>query len=411
MVDEAKDNHGFPPRAAHITNDGLGGEDWNIHRDFETPFAVIDRDRIRHNSLQMQRWIDEQKAELWPHAKTTMSPELVRMQLDDGAVGITAANMGQVRLLRSWGVQNILLANQVIQPLAAEWIAQDRRHHPKSVFCSFVDSVEGLGVLQSAAQEAGTEFEVLLEVGMNGGRTGVRSREQVAKILESLRMSSNVRLVGVAAYEGSYASDRSAKSIALVDSYLELVAAWLLELIGDGVLATGKAIFSAGGSMFFDRVVKASAQLPPSARIVVRSGCTLLHDHGLYANATPLPNQSSGNELLPALTVWGTVHSRPEPTRAYADVGRRNASYDQGLPVVLRRLPRGDSTPRPIQGIRVIALNDQHAHLELEPKSPLDIGDRIEFGISHPCTTMDKWRRLPIADATGSVVGAISTEF
>ena len=383
----------------------------NIHEDFETPFASIDLANLNHNAETMHAWITGHGAELWPHAKTVMSRDLVELQLEAGSVGMTAATMAQVRSLRGWGVHHVMLANQLVQPSAAAWIARQQHGHPEHAFWSFIDSVEGVAVLEAAALAADSVLEVLVEVGMPGGRTGVRSIEQLDALAAALATSPHVRAIGVAAYEGACAGDRSTESLAAVDAYLTRVADHLGRLVEAGAVSADVAVFSAGGSMFFDRVTDAIGALPFRPRVVIRSGCYLLHDDGLYAKSTPLPDSDAAPGLRAALTVWGTVHSRPEPARAYVDVGRRDASFDQGLPVPLRRLPRGAGKPVPLVGVRVTELNDHHAHLEVPTGIEVAIGDRIEFGISHPCTTMDKWRSIPLVDDLGRVVSTIETEF
>lgn len=401
-------DRGFPPGAELLDVDAVAAAGWRIHDDFETPFATLDLARLRHNSAVMGRWVAERGVELWPHAKTAMSRELVALQLSDGAAGMTAATAAQVRVLRAWGVERVMLANQLVQPSSATWIARDLRQHPEVRFWSFVDSAEGIGRLQAIARAEGIVWEVLVEIGAPGGRTGVRDAARLADVIAALESCDRVRAIGVAVYEGAVAGDRRPESIAVVDRIAGATVEALGALIAAGVVAADGAVFSGGGSMFFDRIVIAAGALPAGTTTVIRAGCTLLHDHGLYGRNAPLV----GDDVLePALAVWGTVHSRPEPTRAFIDVGRRDISYDQGMPVVVRRWRRG--TGESVQGgsIRVIALNDHHAHLELDADDLLAVGDRVELGVSHPCTTMDRWRRIPIVDGAGGVVGAIGTAF
>jgi len=401
-------DRGFPPGAERLDDAGVAAAGWRIHDDFETPFATLDLDRVRHNAAVMRRWVAAHDVELWPHAKTAMSPELVALQLHDGAVGMTAATAAQVRLLRAWGVERVLLANQLVQSSAATWIARDLREHPGALFWSFVDSAAGIHRLQAIAQAEGIVWEVLVEAGALGGRTGVRDADGLAEVVAALGECDRVRAIGVAVYEGAFAGDRAPASLEVVDRVIEEAAQMLGSLVAAGAVAADGAVFSGGGSMFFDRVTAAAGALPTGTRTVIRAGCTLLHDHGLYARSAPL---TGADALEPALAVWGTVHSRPEPTRAYLDVGRRDISYDQGLPVVVGRWRRGLGETEAGRPIRVIALNDHHAHLELDADDDLAVGDRLELGVSHPCTTMDRWRRLPLVDAHGLVVGAIGTAF
>ena len=89
------------------------------------------------------------------------------------------------------------------------------------------------------------------------------------------------------------------------------------------------------------------------------------------------------------------VVSRPEPDLAILTMGRRDVSFDQGLP---RPLELPDSA--------VFKLNDQHAFVKLGPsdRSRARVGDWLRFGISHPCTVFDKWQLIPVLDADHRVV-------
>jgi D-serine dehydratase len=105
------------------------------------------------------------------------------------------------------------------------------------------------------------------------------------------------------------------------------------------------------------------------------------------------------------------VLSRPEPTLALVGFGRRDASTDAGLPVPRTwRDATGLSTP--LDGeLETTGVNDQHAYLAVPVDHPLAIGDLVGFGISHPCTTFDKWRTLPVVAADGTVLDLAQTFF
>lgn len=383
-----------------------------IHDHAATPVAVLDDAAVRHNVQVMAEWCARHGVELAPHGKTTMAPELFRRQLAAGATAITAATPTQVRVMRAHGVGSIQMAAQLVQLREARWVAEQLASAPHFTFVSWVDSAAGVDVLEQAAAGTGAVFDVLLELGIPGGRTGCRTDEQCAEVLAAARSASNVRVVGVAGYEGTVAGDRSAASLDAVRAYLRRLRS-LGERVGADV--DGPVVLSAGGSMFFDLVVDelATGWPPGAARVVLRSGCYITHDHGLYHGNSPLDDPAVAPRLRPALTVWGTVLSRPEPDRAYLDVGRRDVSFDQGLPVPLRRLPASDPHARAheLDGATVTALNDQHAYLSLPPGTALDVGDRVEVGISHPCTTFDKWRQLPLLDDAGIVLDVIDTHF
>ncbi|WP_308797943.1 alanine racemase [Agromyces silvae] len=403
-------DRGFPPASAGIRASEVAAQGWRLHEDFDTPIAVIDAEAGGHNVRLMAAWCATRDAELWPHAKTVMSPQLIRLQLDAGAHGLTAATGQQADLVLSWGAPAVLIANQLVQPRLAARLARRVADSDQRVM-SYVDSVASIEILDEAARRAGVVWDVLVELGSPGARTGLRSADDFESLRPALGRAGNLRLVGVAGYEGSISSDRSDDALARADRFLQAQAA-LLDLLADrGDFATETPVYSAGGSMFFDRVELARRGIRTPNRLVLRSGCYQLHDIGLFAHATPLPPTAEGGGLRSALTVWGTVHSRPEPTLAYLDIGRRDAGTDAGLPQPLRRVPRGATVEEPFTDAETRGLNDQHLHLSIPADSPLAVGDRVGFGISHPCTTMDKWRALAVTDASGAVTGAVTTRF
>ena len=140
--------------------------------------------------------------------------------------------------------------------------------------------------------------------------------------------------------------------------------------------------------------------------MVLRSGVYIAFDHGLYAGMTPSPPPL----LEPALELWAHVLSRPEPGLALACAGRRDVAFDAGLPVPLRIRGR-DGSLRPARDIRAVRLDDQHCYLQLPDGTELEPGEAVCFGVSHPCTTFDKWRVIPVVDDDYRVVDAIHTFF
>jgi D-serine deaminase-like pyridoxal phosphate-dependent protein len=143
--------------------------------------------------------------------------------------------------------------------------------------------------------------------------------------------------------------------------------------------------------------------------VVLRSGCYLTHDHGQYAAVGP-GAQRGGPELIPALERWASVLSRPEPGLALAGAGRRDVSFDQGLPIPLR-LRRRDGGTLPADSMTVTRLDDQHAYLSIPADAPVAPGDLVCLGISHPCTTFDKWRAIPVVDDDDRVIDVVHTFF
>ena len=179
-----------------------------------------------------------------------------------------------------------------------------------------------------------------------------------------------------------------------------------------GLFDADRIMLSAGGSIFFDlaaRLADVSHSAPVD--VVLRSGCYLTHDDGMYEAGSPLArSQHASDPLLPALELWTDVLSCPEPGRAIIGAGRRDAPYDAGLPTVLRAYRR-DADPIALDSAIVTELNDQHGFVSVEPADALRAGDLLCLGISHPCGAFDRWRTLLEVDADYTVTRAIRTFF
>jgi D-serine deaminase-like pyridoxal phosphate-dependent protein len=362
--------------------------------DWAYPVALLAERALRHNIGLMARYCERHGALLAPHAKTSMAPWIVDAQVAAGAWGMTVAHVGQAREL---DVERIVIANEVVSPGELEWIAaQDRR------VLLYVDSIAGVERVSRAAGPA--PIEVLVEVGYAGGRTGCRTAAEATDVARAAAAARNVRVAGVAAYEGFLSLEQA-------DGFLAEVAAVAEALAADGVL-DGEPLLTAGGSMLFDRVV---AVLGPAAeriggRLLLRAGCYVTHDHGVYERLGPAARGALEEPFVPALEIWGVVLSRPEPTRAIAGAGKRDLASDMGLPIPLPELVR-DGERVPLGPARVVELNDQHAHLELAADADVRPGDLAGFGISHPCAAFDRWRHLALVDDDGRVVEMIATLF
>jgi D-serine dehydratase len=390
---------------------------WNVLAgDTGTPVAVLHQDALTRNLAVMAGFCRRHDVGIAPHAKTTMSPELVARQLAAGAWGMTAAVPHQVAALRAWGVDRILLANEVADPAALRWLAGQVGPGAASELLWYVDSVAGVRLADEALAGAGAggRQRVLLELGHAAGRSGARTAGAARAVARAVQESHRLELAGVAGYEGTIGTDRGPATRAAVTGFLATIGATYADLHAGGLLAaTGPRYVSAGGSLFFDLVATAFAPLRQlGAQVLLRGGSYVAHDHGLYQQASP--DTEPDWELAgfaAALEIWGRVVSRPEPELALLDVGRRDVSFDAGLPIPLHLVHRGTGTAVPAAGLAVTALSDQHAFLRLPAAADLAVGDLVGLGVSHPCTTFDKWPLLLLVDDRYGVVGGVRTFF
>jgi D-serine dehydratase len=176
---------------------------WNLLReDLALPAAVLYEDKLANNLQWMQQFIAAYGLKLAPHGKTTMAPKLFARQLEAGAWGITLATPQQTRVAYQYGVRRVLMANQLVGKQNMAMIARLLEDVQFEYFC-LVDSAEQVEQLGTFFKSAERRLNVLLELGVEGGRTGVRDRQQLDAVLASLsRWHEYVALAGVEVYEG-----------------------------------------------------------------------------------------------------------------------------------------------------------------------------------------------------------------
>jgi D-serine dehydratase len=233
-----------------------------------------------------------------------------------------------------------------------------------------------------------------------------------------VRSGSAARLVGVECYEGLWATGRSDEDAAFAAALMDRVEALARQCVAEGLFDTDEVLLSAGGSAIFDLVAgRLAPALGRPVRGLLRSGCYVTHDHGHYGRMLALVAGRCGcaDTPRPALEVWAQVQSCPEPGLAIVAAGRRDLSFDMGLPIPFARAALGSTTPSPVPASwQVTGLNDQHAYLRWDAADAAlapAVGERVGLGISHPCTTFDKWRWMPVVDDDYRVVDAITTAF
>jgi D-serine dehydratase len=388
---------------------------WNLLKeDLCLPCAVLYQDKLQHNLEWMRRFIEAYGVRLAPHGKTTMAPKLFHMQLQSGAWGITLATAHQTMTAWKHGVKRVLMANQLVGKQNMAVIAHLLEDEEFEFYC-LVDSAHGVEQMGQFFAEQGLRVNVLLEIGVKGGRTGVRDEKQLESVLAALaRWRSSIALCGVEIYEGVLDNEPD------IRDFLKCAVDTARDLATEDWFEHSPILLSGAGSAWYDVVAEefAAARLNEPVELILRPGCYLTHDVGAYKRAqerilasNPIARGLSDG-LVPALHVWANVQSVPEPRRAIIGLGRRDAAFDSGLPTPALYYRPGEDAPTTAPSHwSLTKMMDQHAYMQIAPDDKLHVGDMIGFDISHPCLTFDKWRVLPVVDGEYKVVDLVQTYF
>ena len=216
----------------------------------------------------MQKFADAYGAKLAPHGKTTMAPKLFARQLSAGAWGITVATALHARVAYEHGVRRVLMANQLVgrQNMAlVSRLLQD----PEFEFFCLVDSAEQTEMLGHFFQAQGQRLNVLVEVGVQDGRTGIRNRDQLKALLAALSSwKKQIALCGVETFEGVLNDEASVR--ALLQNAVDLAT----ELAREQRFDRDTFILSGAGSAWYDIGEVFAVKIHQKLEVILRRGFT-----------------------------------------------------------------------------------------------------------------------------------------
>jgi D-serine deaminase-like pyridoxal phosphate-dependent protein len=394
-------NKGFPLNSYGKTADQFLSSKPNIFTSgFQFPIMVLKDKALKHNIDRMARFCKSVGAELAPHVKTTMSPQIAQMQVDAGAFALTIANFWQAEIFRNFGFKKLIIANEVLDPTAIAAIA-DLNSKKAAEIIFYVDSIAGLEIIKKYTPKDGVQ-NLFIEIGTDNGRGGVRDLDLVTQIAKNISEDPRLKLRGVTGFEG--AVPNAARTSAGEDS----VTKFCQKIVAAANNAyqyksESEFIISAGGSAYFEIVASELNKFDKPKILLLRSGGYVTHDSRYYEEIYPF--RDSDDLLIPAIEVWAQVISAPEKDFGVLNLGKRDIGCDLHNPIPVAKY--SDKLSK-FSG-EIEKLNDQHGFMR--SKEEFAVSELIGLGISHPCTTFDKWRLIPLVNDNYDVVDCIHTFF
>lgn len=334
--------------------------------ELETPALVIDLDAMERNLRRMADYFAAGPCKLRPHVKTHKCPIIARRQIELGAIGITAAKIGEAEVMAEGGVQDILIANEVVGPSKVRRLAALARRCTVTVALDNLDNARAIG---QAAREAGATVGALIEVDTGLGRCGLPPRpDEVLAFAREVGRVAGLRFRGLMGYEGHTVLvndpvERRTKA--------EAAGRLLLECV-DPLRRAGVQVecVSGGGTGTYD--ITSQLSLPPSpARFTeIQAGSYLFMDTRY---------RQVRQEFENALFMATTVVSRPTADRVILDGGMKSISHEFGLPGVYGR-----------SDLEVASLSEEHVKCVVKGDGcELRPGDQVWLLPSHCCTTIN----------------------
>lgn len=377
------------------------------------PAALVKKTALENNISWMQRYADARGVSLAPHGKTTMTPWIFQAQQQAGAWAIGVGSAWQASAAMASGIQRVLMVNQLVGKANMQVVSQLKAHYRAVDFICCVDSAANARALSAFFSARQQTLDVLIELGVPGGRCGCRSVEDALALAQLVADLPGLTLRGLELYEGVLHGDDPQPQ---VEALLQQAATLACRM---APLVDGEFILTGAGTVWYDVVcnVWLAAQKPPRCRIVIRPGCYITHDMGIYDIAQreliardPIACDLAG-DLTSALELMAMVQSVPEADRAVVNFGKRDCAFDAGLPQPVAHYRNGRALPLPANEIVSVGIMDQHCMLRLAPGCDVQVGDIIVFGTSHPCLTFDKWKTLLLVDDEYTVLEELDTLF
>lgn len=391
-----------------------------LHEDVCLPAVVVKQRELENNIAWMQHYANTVNVSLSPHGKTTMTPAIFKRQIAQGAWGLSVGTVYQAKVAIESGIKHIVIANQVVGKTNIRLLGELVKLNQANLYCC-VDSIQNAKQLAEVFSRENQTLNVLIELGVNGGRCGCRTEDEALLLAEELKALPSLVIAGIEFYEGVIHSDDAEKDINEVQQFLQRVLATSQKLDRLGVFDRyqGEVLLTGAGSVWYDLVSKKVAEFTFSKafRFVIRPGCYITHDHGIYDEAQQalkardsIACQLEG-DLMPAMEIVALVQSVPEKGRAIVNFGKRDVAFDAGLPQPLAQYRDGQRLSLQRGSAKTFGLMDQHAILSFDESCYFQVGDILVFGTSHPCITFDKWKVIYLTDDEYNVLEDMPTFF
>ncbi|MBI1902544.1 MAG: DSD1 family PLP-dependent enzyme [Planctomycetia bacterium] len=318
--------------------------------ELDTPALCIDLSAMERNIRRMAELCRRHGVAWRPHSKAHKSPQIARMEIEAGALGVTCAKLGEAEVMAAGGVRDILVANQVVGPQKMRRLVDVCR---QADLILAVDHVDQVRAISRATSAEGVSVRLIVEVDIGLQRAGAAPGEPTVELAKFIAAQKGVQLAGIMGYEGHLLTiaDAEEKSRRIRDALA------ILKETRDALSAVGLPcpIVSCGGTGSYDVAMHCP-------------GITELQAGGLIFMDAFYRHKCHVADFEYALFLLVTVVSRPAPDRAIIDAGRKSHHGDHHPSLVLGHE----------HDIRVTRLSAEHGELALgESARSLKIGDRL----------------------------------
>jgi D-serine deaminase-like pyridoxal phosphate-dependent protein len=344
-------------RAREIDGSLMGVSKW----DLDTPALCVDLDKLERNIQTMRQKLAETKMACRPHAKTHRCPDIARLQLAGGSIGICAAKVSEAEVFAAAGIDRIVMTTSNVTPRKIRRAMQIRRKTPQ--FIQAVDYPENARDLSAAAREAGVVADVVIDVAV-GTRSGVPAGDQAIALAQLVDSLPNLKLRGMLSYDGGaqHIKGFAARQEQTLARFEASVATF--ERMKKAGLST--EIFSGGGTGTYNIMHKAPGVTDVQVGSYVFMDCQ-------YIEIGSATNDEVFDDFAPSLTVVSTVLNTYFPNSITTDAGAKALTLNKPGPWVVGE-----------KGFVYNAGSDEFGVIKYESAGrAYKVGDKLEIIVPH----------------------------
>jgi len=335
----------------------------------ETPALIIDLDAFEHNVATLRQRIELAGVRLRAHSKTHKSVDIARYQVEHGgACGICCQKLSEAEVMVAGGIDDILISNQVVDPVKVERLAKLARR-ARLLVC--VDDAANVDDLSAAAQRQGASIECLVEIDCGAGRCGVPPGQPAVALAQQITASDGLCFAGLQAYQGN------AQHIREFDARARAIAAAVAQTqtTVDSLAGVGlhcDIIAGAGtGSYHFEAASGLYNELQCGSYVFMDAD----YQRVLDESAQPI------SEFRNSLFLWTSIMSKTRPDMVICDAGLKVQSVDSGLPRVFGR-----------DDVEYVNCSDEHGNIA-DPHNRLTLKQKLKLVPGHcdPTCNLHDW--------------------
>ncbi|MBR5439373.1 MAG: alanine racemase [Clostridia bacterium] len=329
-------------------------------KNIQTPALIVDENVFLQNSINMSKILSGKTLKLRPHFKSHKCAEIARFQVENGAIGLTCAKLSEAIDLVDSGVENVLVANQIVEKSKIATLAHLANCANLTV-C--VDDIQNVKDLENACGLMSSTLNVLIEYEIGMERCGVSSKEEVLNLARFISSCKHLKFKGVQAYAGHLSHEISGEDRLLETSKntekLKELIAYLNE--------NGIEVETLSGGSTGTSIIKAEQGLYTE----LQAGSYLFMD-ATYKDLN-LPFKNSLYIVATVVSVTSNI--------TVVDAGVKSCGIDQGMPLGV-----GFTYEK-------IVASEEHFQLH-NPSKKFNVGDKVLLIPAHCCSTVNLYDKI-----------------